>query len=85
MVGVLKPLWAYRGFIVGSVKREFQSKYRNSLLGAAWTELYHLSKQQFGYAKTRYRGLMKNMQQIVLLFALTNLWQVRKSPVMWQA
>lgn len=34
---MLKPLWAYRGFIVGSVKREFQSKYSNSLLGAAWT------------------------------------------------
>lgn len=31
-----KALWAYRGFILGSVKREFQSKYRNSLLGAAW-------------------------------------------------
>lgn len=31
------PLWAYRSFILGSVKREFQSKYRNSLLGAAWT------------------------------------------------
>jgi lipopolysaccharide transport system permease protein len=37
MVGMLKALWAYRGFILGSVKREFQSKYRNSLLGAAWT------------------------------------------------
>lgn len=34
---MLKALWAYRGFIYGSVKREFQSKYRNSLLGAAWT------------------------------------------------
>lgn len=33
---VFKALWAYRGFILGSVKREFQSKYRNSLLGAAW-------------------------------------------------
>lgn len=30
-------IWRYRGFISGSVKREFQSKYRNSLLGAAWT------------------------------------------------
>ena len=37
MIGMLKSLWAYRGFILGSVKREFQSKYRNSLLGAAWT------------------------------------------------
>ena len=30
------PLWAYRGFILGSVKREFQSNYRTSMLGAAW-------------------------------------------------
>lgn len=36
---MIKPLWAYRGFILGSVKREFQSKYRNSLLGAAWNVL----------------------------------------------
>lgn len=32
----LSSLWKYRAFIVGSVKREFQSKYRNSLLGVAW-------------------------------------------------
>jgi len=36
-MSIFKSLWAYRGFIVGSVKREFQSKYRNSLLGASWT------------------------------------------------
>ena len=36
-INMLRPLWAYRGFILGNVKREFQSKYRNSLLGAAWT------------------------------------------------
>jgi lipopolysaccharide transport system permease protein len=40
---LIKPLWAYRGFILGSVKREFQSKYRNSLLGAAWTVLNPLA------------------------------------------
>ena len=34
---MIKALWAYRGFILGSVRREFQSKYSNSLLGAAWT------------------------------------------------
>jgi len=43
MVGMLKPLWAYRGFILGSVKREFQSKYRNSLLGAAWNVIQPLA------------------------------------------
>lgn len=42
-MGIFKALWAYRGFILGSVKREFQSKYRNSLLGAAWTILNPLA------------------------------------------
>lgn len=40
---MLQALWAYRGFITGSVKREFQSRYRNSLLGAAWTVLNPLA------------------------------------------
>ena len=34
---MIQALWGHRSFIVGSVKREFQSKYSNSLLGAAWT------------------------------------------------
>lgn len=38
-----KSAWAYRGFILGSVKREFQSRYQNSLLGAAWTLLNPLA------------------------------------------
>lgn len=40
---MLQGLWRYRGFIGGSVKREFQGKYRNSLLGAAWTVLNPLA------------------------------------------
>jgi lipopolysaccharide transport system permease protein len=42
-LGLLRPLWVYRGFIIGNVKREFQSRYRNSLLGAAWTVINPLS------------------------------------------
>lgn len=42
-MNILKSLWAYRGFILGSVKREFQSKYSNSLLGAAWTVINPLA------------------------------------------
>jgi lipopolysaccharide transport system permease protein len=42
-MGMIRALWAYRGFILGSVKREYQSKYRNSLLGAAWTVLNPLA------------------------------------------
>lgn len=36
-------LWAYRGFIFESVKREFQSQYTNALLGAVWTIIRPLS------------------------------------------
>jgi lipopolysaccharide transport system permease protein len=43
MVGVLRTIWTYRGFILGSVKREFQLKYRNSVLGAAWTVISPLA------------------------------------------
>ena len=43
MIGMVSALWAYRGFVAGSVKREFQSKYRNSLLGAAWAVLNPLA------------------------------------------
>ena len=42
-MSMVRALWAYRAFIVGSVQREFQSKYRNSLLGAAWTVLNPLA------------------------------------------
>ena len=40
---MIRALWAYRGFVLGTVQREFQLKYRNSLLGAAWTVLNPLA------------------------------------------
>lgn len=43
MLGMLRPVWGYRGFVLGSVKREFQLKYRHSMLGAAWTVLNPLA------------------------------------------
>jgi lipopolysaccharide transport system permease protein len=42
-MNVIRALWAYRAFILGSIKREFQVKYRNSLLGAAWNVINPLS------------------------------------------
>jgi IS5 family transposase len=35
-------------------------------------------KQQFGYAKVRYRGLAKNTARLTMLFALSNLWMARR-------
>ena len=40
---LLRGLHAYRGFILGTVKREFQSKYRTSTLGAAWSVINPLA------------------------------------------
>jgi lipopolysaccharide transport system permease protein len=40
---MLRGLWAYRGFVLGSVKREFQSKYANAMLGAVWSVLSPLA------------------------------------------
>ena len=39
-------------------------------------------KHQFGYVKTRFRGLAKNTAQLVTLFALSNLWMVRRHLLM---
>ena len=38
---------------------------------------YQVIKRQFGHVKVRYRGLKKNTQQLMTLFALSNLWMVR--------
>lgn len=39
---------------------------------------FQVIKCQWGYRKTRYRGLAKNTMQLVTLFTLSNLWMVRK-------
>jgi len=38
---------------------------------------FRVVKRQFGYAKVRYRGLMKNTAQLMTMFALSNLWMAR--------
>ena len=39
---------------------------------------FRVIKRQFGYTKVRYRGLAKNTAQVTTLFALSNLWMVRR-------
>ncbi len=40
---LLNPVWTYRGFILGSIKREIQSKYQKSLLGPSWAVINPLA------------------------------------------
>ena len=39
---------------------------------------FRVVKQQFGHTKVRYRGLAKNTARLTMLFALSNLWMVRR-------
>jgi IS5 family transposase len=39
---------------------------------------FHVIKCQFGHRKARYRGLVKNTCQLLVMFALSNLWMARK-------
>lgn len=46
---------------------------------------FRVIKCQFGHRKTRYRGLAKNTSQLLVMFALSNLWMVRKRILSLQA
>jgi IS5 family transposase len=39
---------------------------------------FRVIKCQFGRRKVRYRGLTKNTSQLLVMFALSNLWMMRK-------
>lgn len=39
----LKAVWNFRGFVLGSVRREFQLRYRGTMLGIAWIVLQPLA------------------------------------------
>ena len=43
MLTMLRALWAFRGFVLTSVQREFAARYQNSMLGMAWMVIHPLS------------------------------------------
>ena len=59
----------------------------NRIIAIVWAKVEHpfrVIKRQFGHVKTRYRGLAKNRAQLFTLFALGNLFLVRrKAYSMW--
>lgn len=66
---------------------------KNTPMGAVMDKLEHVKasirakvehpfrviKRQFGHVKVRYRGLAKNTARLHTLFALSNLWMVRRT------
>jgi transposase, IS5 family len=63
----------------GSQKRAIQQvEHRKASIRAKVEHPFRVIKRQFGYMKVRFKGLAKNTGQILTLFALANLWLVRK-------
>jgi lipopolysaccharide transport system permease protein len=44
IVAHLRAIYRFRGFILGSVRREFAQRYRNSMLGVTWLVLQPLAQ-----------------------------------------
>jgi IS5 family transposase len=75
------PLWCFpfkkpRGGELPEWKR--QINHRLSQLRARVEHPFRVVKRQFGFTKVRYRGLAKNTAQLTTLFALSNLYLVRR-------
>ena len=75
MSALLGALIRDRGFIFGSVKREFQNRYRTSMLGALWLFLSVYIRQVENFA-----GAMNFVMFPMFFFssALYPLWRLRE-------
>ena len=63
----------------GKVKARLQKQeHRKASVRAKVEHPFRVIKRQFGLVKVRFKGLAKNTAHVVTLFALSNLWMVRK-------
>jgi len=58
--------------------RAKKSEHGKASVRAKVEHPFRVIKRQFGLMKVRFRGLAKNTAHVVTLFALSNLWMVRK-------
>lgn len=63
----------------GRAKTKVQkAEHRKASMRAKVEHPFRVVKRQFGLVKVRFRRLAKNTAHVVTLFALSNLWMVRK-------
>ena len=60
-------------------KRERETNRRRSATRARGEHAFHVVKTLWGFAKVRYRGLMKNTVRAFAAFALANLYLARRT------
>lgn len=53
-------------------------EYLKAAMRAKVEHPFRVIKRQFGYTKTRFKGLAKNTSQLLVLFGLSNLWMARR-------
>ncbi|WP_221297900.1 IS5 family transposase, partial [Variovorax guangxiensis] len=58
--------------------RARKQEYQKASIRAKVEHPFRVIKRQFGLAKVRFKGLAKNTAHVITLFALSNLWMVRK-------
>lgn len=58
--------------------RQKKRNRKNSSVRARVEHCFRIIKCQFGYRKTRYKGLAKNREQVMMLLGLTNIYSQRK-------
>ncbi len=55
-----------------------KQEYRKASIRAKVGHPFRVIKRQFSLTKIRFRGLAKNTAHVITLFALSNLWMVRR-------
>ena len=58
--------------------RARKQEYQKASIRAKVEHPFRVIKRQFGLAKVRFKGLAKNTAHVITLFALSNLWMVRR-------
>lgn len=74
-------LWAVKDRAVCKHPLSTAQQKRNKKFGSIRSKVEHpfqVLKCQWGYVKVRYKGLFKNTMQLFSLFALVNLFRIRK-------
>jgi IS5 family transposase len=69
----------------GRAKTKVQkTEHRKASVRAKVEHPFRVIKCQFGLTKVRFKGLAKNTAHVITLFALSNLWMVRKKLMVMQ-
>ncbi len=65
-------------------KTAINIEYMKASIRAKVEHPFRIIKRQFGFVKARYKGLLKNDNQLAMLFTLANLFRVDQMIRQWE-